>query len=1784
MEQAKRKRTMQRGSFTRALNNFSESCASNESLENITVAYQCLMEKYQELCDVTKLIIDTLYDTPATTEAELNKEVDDADEYKVKFLKAKFHFEQLSKKADQPAQATSPIEQGEIKKKYKLPRIEVFKFSGEIRDWLPFWSRFKKVHEDPNIDNEEKLHYLTLSMVPGSRADALVNSYPPIGENYAQVITSLKSRFGREDLQIEVYVRELLQLVLQKAVTPTKEVNLASLYDKIETYLRSLESLGVTSDKYAAMLFPLVESALTEELLRAWRRNNTSLRAVARDVSDASAQAQDRLASLISFLEAEVQDDVRISMAVKGFEIKGANNDKEKYRRHYARPDSKDIASATSLLTVKDTENLCIFCGQRDHDSANCLKAKRISYSERQETVKRKNACFKCLKIGHTAKTCRVRVKCAKCARRHVTLMCYDKVRSSDTTDNALQNTSTENVVKECNIASLSSDPLVYLKTLRVKLVSDCGDMIVRLMIDDGSQKSYITKDAAAKMKYKEVAVQKINHSLFGGMKSGVTTHKKYLIRLANIDNSYACNFVAFDESVLCEEVPLIKKGPWCAELDKLNVYLSDLNSEEQSITILIGADVAGQLLTGRHYKLRCGLVAVETHLGWTVMGKVPGTEQREDPVVTAVSMYVQDNNVSSLWSLEALGINDPLESKRKQELHEQMKENFLQSVTINKEGRYEIELPWLENHPTLGDNKTISMRRLESTIKKLKAEGYYEDYNAVFQEWLAEGIIEYVPKEEADFWGHYLPHRHVVKHNSTTKIRPVFDASSKDRHSPSLNECLHTGPNLMELVSAILLRFRIGNIGVISDVKKAFLQISVKAQDRDFLRFLWFDEQGNIIIFRHCRVVFGVTCSPFILGAIINMHLSKLLESNSEISRANISKLAGSFYVDNCVTSVNDKIALETFITDAKAAMQLAGFDLRGWEYSGDSSLERQTPVLGIMWDKESDNLFINTRNLNNIEFDKITKRTILSVAHKVFDPLGFLCPVMLAPRVLLQETWSKKFAWDDEVDLDIKKRFIKWGEELKEVNSIQIPRCILGLVDEGDNISLHVFCDASKLAYAVVIFIRIERNSEVEVKFVQAKNRVAPVKNEVADARRSIPRLELLAASIGARLGSSVVDALDFKKYNIYYWTDSSTVLAWIKRECNWATFVWNRVKEIRELTDSKQWRHVPGHLNPADLPSRGCTMNQLVSSKWWEGPDWLHLPMERWPEQRFTFDEAAVNIEVKRSAVKTGSISLNSIVLSRSSNEKIEPRILERYSSFAKIKRVTAWMKRFLFNCKSNIGLRMKGELTKEELLSVENLLYRLIQQEFFIDENDDRIKHFRPFKDENGIIRLNSKIILRDDSFNFRCPLILPNEHAVVKLIIKEKHEELNHAGVEITLNSLRENYWILGGRKSIKSVIKECVICRRYNAQPVQEAPPPLPMNRVRDAAVFEIIGVDFTGPVYLKGMRKAWICIFTCAIYRAVHFELVNSLSTASFLMALRRHIARRGRPSVIYSDNGTNFTGLNNLIKGIDFTRLSKLNNLEKIKWIFNPPTAAWWGGFWERLIGVLKRLLRRTLKRACLNYEEMLTVLLDCEAIINARPITFVSENEHELAPLTPAMFLQDIKEIGVTDLDKIENCKLNKRFAYRQQIKRDLRQRFRVEYLGALVHHDKKFKNNYKIKVGDIVLIGNDNLKRLDWPLARVKDLIVGIDGNVRVVRLKTANGELIRPIQRVYPLEVSDPDTPIDESKNCARDCKPNMSKMNEIQTSERNVTDDGENVRITRSGRVVKQPERLMYKQ
>ncbi|XP_043476290.1 uncharacterized protein LOC122507569 [Leptopilina heterotoma] len=1055
----------------------------------------------------------------------ITKELESDDTYKTLFLTAKLRVTSLNS----PNVSVHPVPNVVVDRKtMKLPSIELPKFSGNIKEWLPFWSQFKKINDDNTISGEDKYQYLIQATVPGSRANEIVNSFPPTGENFEKAVATLKSRFGRDDLLVEFYVRELLGLVLQNALKGNKRpASLASLYDRLESYIRSLDTLGVTKDKCTAMLFPLVESSLPEEILRAWQRSGQR----GFTETDGQSETNDRLTKLLEFLRLEVESEERIDLALTGFGLSEPEVEKKPKGKVEL---VKDVPSANVLLVAKSERKfICIFC-KAEHEK-----------------------------------------------------LCRDDIVSER--EREYNSNSRDKLENEKALATLSDFPMVCLQTLRIELYSHSRKRVVRAVIDTASQRSYVRTDVAKDLQYIPINKVDVTHSLFGGAKSETKELDVFLIRMRNLENSF-----------------------------------SYIDSDSQRIDVLIGADIAGKLLTGKKFVLKNGLTAFETLLGWTIIRRLPEKSKSVDSAIMITTMLVREARVTDLWNLDVIGITDPIEKLEKAKRDDKVWKFFINTAKLNQEARYEVRLPWVENHIPVSDNYDVACCRLKNSISKLKKQNLYDAYSEVFKEWLAENIIEIVPEHEIENISHYLPHRPVIKEEGTTAIRPVFDAMSCAKGFPSLNNCLEQGPNLIERVTSNLNRFREGEIGVVADIRKAFLQIVIHKSDRDFLRFLWM-EGDKIITFRHCRVVFGLVCSPFLLSAILTLVLESAIKKteedvNCKWSKETIEKLKNGFYVDNCVVSVDSDCERDKFIREATTVLASGAFDLRGWESSGDCQERETTLVLGILWNKKRDTLSINPNIMNVENTNIVTKRSILAATHKIYDPLGIKCPVSLLPKLLIRKLWDDKVDWDRELE-NGKDDFLRWLKDLPILKTIEIPRKL----GRGD-LSLHVFGDASRFAYASVVFARIEDEGIVSVRLLNAKSRMAP-KNA------TIPRLELMAATISVRLAISVSQALTRPISKITYWTDSTTVLAWIKRDSQWNTFVWNRVNEIRTYSKPENWRFICGELNPADLPSRGCSPSKLVESEWWLGPKWLYNIESKCPIQIEGVREEEIRSEMKK-----------------------------------------------------------------------------------------------------------------------------------------------------------------------------------------------------------------------------------------------------------------------------------------------------------------------------------------------------------------------------------------------------------------------------------------------------------------------------------------------------------------------------------------------------------------------
>ncbi|UYV68389.1 hypothetical protein LAZ67_5004188 [Cordylochernes scorpioides] len=1007
------------------------------------------------------------------------------------------------------------------------------------------------------------------------------------------------------------------------------------------------------------------------------------------------------------------------------------------------------------------------------------------------------------------------------------------------------------------------------LETLLVKVWGPKGSKVVRAVIDSGSSQSYILEHIVKDLGVPIMGEEELDHEIFGGIRY-TDRHRIYCLTLSSIENDrcISCPASATNQIARCIRKPTF--GSWARELASKKIQLSAFKAESDEVELLLGADINPKIATANMIRLSDDLIARETLLGWVVQGKTEGKFPDKNPnqvhnSMLITSLMTQEIKVSDLWSLENIGVMDDGQAESKKETDQAIMDKFRTETKRLESGRYEVHLPWIEPAQKLKENKSHAEKRLRKMTEDLKKRGFYHHYNKIFEEWEENGIIERIQTDKDDTLEYFLPHRAVVKSgSSTTPVRPVFDASCKTKGGWSLNDCLAKGPNLLELIPDIMLRFRLNKIGVIADIEKAFLQISVAKEDRQFLRFLWWEDgkQENLRIYQHKRVVFGVTSSPFLLAATLKLHLEQY--------EREVIPLLKCMYMDNCVNSVTSLEEAQVFQQQSIDLLSPAGFNLREWQMGGPGIVNGENiSVLGMKWDTADDTLTISDKLMmtptyksldqeNDAEIEnqthKLTKRIMLSEAHAVFDPLGLFSPFTIVPKIILQQCWKSELKWDQPVPEDIVKKFVEWQSQIPELLSVRIPRWVMR--DGFEQASLHVFCDASQDAYATCIYLRTVKNEEVNVQLIASKARVAPKK------KLTIPRLELMSCLIGSRLTKQVMkiisESIAIPETNIWFWTDSSTALRWIQNEKPWATFVRNRVNEICSISKKENWHHVSGVNNPADLPSRGSSVKKLIEHKWWEGPSFLLGEEASWNQFDPIFDEEEINKELK----KTVNIAVNST--KDNFMDKLERKTVSDES-------------------RPRQHDKMPKEISVEEFEEAEKVVLQHIQLISF-GRDDKRINKLNAFTDEYGLYRIKSQLYFGEDDYDTRCPIVLlggkPSSQAF------DSKRARDDVPCRDSNNSTTSETSFLDSKRqeNHKSIISACATCRRYNSKRVQTESIPIPATRIGSTPAFGVIGVDLAGPLIETGGKKIWVVLYTCAVYRAVHLELTKTVSTEEFL------------------------------------------------------------------------------------------------------------------------------------------------------------------------------------------------------------------------------------------------------------------------------------------------------------
>ncbi|XP_063624728.1 uncharacterized protein LOC134796465 [Cydia splendana] len=733
-----------------------------QDVSAVEVDFLYLSEKFNRLRVLDEIIQSLQSAKTDFDEEEFTKEVDEAEEFLTKYVYFKHKYHILKPDVKETNHTMTMMAVPENKKNFKLPKIEIKKFDDDPKRWIQFWGQYKKIHEDRNITEEDKFQYLLQSLKDDSNARALVESFPPSAGNYPKALEQLKNRYGREEMLVEVYIRELLNMVLAQ-VRGELVLDLRTLYDRISTYLHALETLKVTKDRYDAMLFPLIESAMPEQVLLAYSR--------AQSQSIQLHQGSERLAQLLKFLENEVQAEERIRLARSDFIS-------SKSPKTVSGSDIQPTATClTTKVTMERGKECCYFCDKENHTVNECSKGVDLTLDEKKELIKKKGGCYICLKRGHMAKQCRAFLKCIACKRRHLVVLCPD-LHSEKNKEIEVSKKPNENV-------TLCQDITNTLLQTVVAVVEYGGKKKkVRILMDGGSQRTYIKTSLAEELNLKVIGREQIGHTLFGAIQTKPEVYNKYEFKVSSLDNSSDITIKALAKNTaLCGVLPKMDDKKVMQKLHNLNVQLSDIENDIVDIGILIGSDYMGAVISGTIIYLENNLFAMKTKLGWTLQG----------PTLSAYNCTVlqtcfsQTNNITDLWSIELLGIKDPQEKREQEEILKSFNDNISEAES----GRYEVNLLWKEDTPDLKPNYDQAFKRLQITSKKLEKTGNLQAYDDVFQEWEKEGIIEEV-KDDDKGKGHYLAHRPVIKMSSnTTKVRPVYDASMKDQNGWSLNDCM---------------------------------------------------------------------------------------------------------------------------------------------------------------------------------------------------------------------------------------------------------------------------------------------------------------------------------------------------------------------------------------------------------------------------------------------------------------------------------------------------------------------------------------------------------------------------------------------------------------------------------------------------------------------------------------------------------------------------------------------------------------------------------------------------------------------------------------------------------------------------------------------------------------------------------------------------------------------------------------------------------------------------------
>ncbi|XP_031340893.1 uncharacterized protein LOC116169002 [Photinus pyralis] len=1587
---------------------------------------------------------------------------------------------------------------------FNLPKISIPKFCGDLENWIEFREIFNSlIHSNEELNDVQRLHYLKSSLT--GDASQVIKSLQFSAGNYQVAWKAICARYDQPRMLIRNHLRSILDLEsCVKEASPA----LRKISDALFKHVTALRSLASDAQLFETTIIYIMSHKLDSTTLRQWERNQNDA-GTAIPNFDEFKTFLTNTANLLDSLQSK-------------------SDSKSTPTPVYAK--GKPQMSKSFVMNSP----ICILC-KDSHTLNSCEHFLKFSPSQRIAKVKELKLCLNCLYKGHMITQCTSKYSCRTCKGRHHSLLHLSSGPASQEapTGRKIESnpSSSNNDEPSQSIAAFCTNTIqVLLPTASAQILDSTGAAhTIRVLLDSGSQSNFIRASICQKLK---LNVENANVTVSGLSKLSSTIRSKCRVILRS-------QYSGFQEDVSClilEEItgtmPSFRFN--CNIKLPKHIKLSDPSfNTPGNIDMLIGSPLFFSLLCAGQIRLGPNMpILQKTQLGWVISGPIGAIPSTKSQCNLSVLNDLPEQ-LAKFWELESYP-SDKVHSAEETECET----HFTKTVSRDEDGRFIVDIPFKAPLDTLGESYNKAQRQFFALERRLQMNPIIlERYTAFMEEYQNLG---HMSLSNASFRGisYYLPHHGVMKDSSfTTKLRVVFNGSSSTTSGRSINDFQMVGPTIQQDLFSILVRFRKYTYGISADIEKMYRQVLVNPDQRPLQRILWRPVPSEpLLSYDLNTVTYGTASASFLAIRClyqIGIDIEKFDSKTSSIIKSD-------FYVDDLLTGADDLFEAQVLASKVSHALREGCFPIRKW-ISNDPRVLAHLPeedihpgllelgshdhtiTLGLIWNFQTDSF---TFTISPAPISKITKRTILSQIAQMFDPLGLLSPCTVSAKILLQQFWLEKLGWDDPEPQPILLKWSSYRSELTELSELQIPRHSICV--RSTNIQLHGFCDASISAYGACIYLRsVDQSNKIHISLLCAKSKVAPLKP------LTIPKLELSAVLL-AKLVEQVINSLNMRVSATYLWSDSTIVLGWVKTSPNLLkTFICNRVADIQERTSSAIWRHVPTKCNPADLLSRGVTPKSLKSTQlWWNGPDWLASCESSWPKPPDSLPHLPEFKLQTHSLITTTSFNL-----------------IDKFSDISRLERVVAFLLRFINNCRVVMKNRITGPLTVLEIRAALLCLIKISQIESFGEDlnqlrrnrplkRSSSIISLNPFLDSEGILRVGGRLRKSNYQFDKIHPIVLSGKHRLAKLLTLREHLRLLHAGPQLLLYSLRDQFWIISGRSLTKQTVHKCMKCFRFSPKLVKPIMADLPPSRVQAAPPFSTVGVDYGGPFLIKNHKgrgaktsKSYLCLFICFVTKAVHLELVTSLTAESFIMTFRRFASRRGKPSHVYSDNGTNFVGSNSLLKDLSLflksngDHINKTFAVEGTTWHFIPAHSPHFGGLWEAGIKSVKSHLRRVLGTSLLTYEEFSTLLSQIEATINSRPLSPLSSDPNDFQPLMPAHFLigRPLTSLPDPDVSSIPIPRL-KAFELVQQLHQRLWKRWSKEYVSELQQRTKWRSHLSDLKNGTLVLLKEDNQPPLHWKLGLVVAVHPGADGVARVASVKTINGVVKRSFAKICPLPI------------------------------------------------------------